>query len=312
MSPQIVAFNVTSRCNLHCRHCYNNSGSGNGRDLSPGELLRIAGQIAELQPRQICLCGGETMLCPVLFDIIDCLRPHTGKLSMVSNGWLIDQTMAEKLVDSGIDSMQISLDGAFPWQHDSLRGVSGAFSRAVRAITCLREAGLPQLMTALIPNKMNVGCVEDYFQLCISLGVARIRFMPMLPLGRGREEGGRLLPEAGEMFRFGRMLSHCREKYAQHIYAEWDDPVGSSHYLYKLAALRKQPVSLCIDADGTVRLDMYLSFPVGNLCETDLEHIWHQQIPAGWQRPEVKECIESLQQMDDFSKCSFSWREEAK
>lgn len=312
MRPQIVAFNVTSRCNLRCRHCYNDSGSGRSRDLSAGELLRIAGQIAALQPRQVCLCGGETMLCPALFDIIACLRPHTGKLSMVSNGWLIDRPMAEKLVASGIDNMQISLDGARPWQHDSLRGVSGAFGRAAAAIACLREAGLPQLMTALIPNRMNVRCVEEYFRLCISLGVSRIRFMPMLPLGRGREDGGMLLPDAGEMFRFGRLLSRCREKYAAEIQAEWDDPVGSSHYLYKLAALRKQPVSLCIDADGTVRLDMYLSFPVGNLCEMDLETVWKQRIPAGWQRPEVKACIESLRQMGDFSQCSFSWREDAK
>ena len=310
MGPQIVAFNITSRCNLRCRHCYNDSGSGRQRDLPAEALLGIAEEIRDLQPRQVCLCGGEPLLCPALFEIIACLRPHTEGLSLVSNGWCIDWEMAEKLVACGIDSIQISLDGASPWQHDSLRGIAGAFHRAVRAITYLKKAGLPQVLTSLIPNRMNVRCVEDYFGLCGVLGVDRIRFMPLLALGRGRQEMGELLPGAGEMFAFGRMFSRCRERYADRLQAEWDDPVGSSHYLYKFAVAQKKPVSLCIEADGTVKLDMYMSFPVGNLKKTPLARLWQQEIPAAWQRPEVKECLENLQQMEDFSHLDFSWRVE--
>lgn len=306
MRPEIVAFNLTDRCNLRCRHCYNDSGGGAGRDLPPGELLRIAGEIARLEPAGVCLCGGEPLLSPVLFEVIACLRPHVGSLSMVSNGWLMDRDMAEKIAACGVDNVQISLDGAEPWQHDSLRGAAGSFERACRAVRYLRQSGLPQVAVSLIPNPLNIRCLEQYFSLCIFLGAQLIRCMPLLPLGRGA--GVALTPSSEEMFRFCRDFCRCREAYAREIRAEWDNPVGSVRYLYRLGALRRRPFALTVNSDGTVLLDLYLSFAAGNLREMSLESIWREQIPAAWQRQEVRECVERLEQVQDFSEMSFSWR----
>ena len=100
--PIMVSFDTTQLCNLRCVHCFNNSGDqAPNPDLPREQRLDIARQIAEMHPFNVCMCGGESLCCSDLFDIMDVLRPHVGKLSMVSNGFLMTSEMARRLVEHG-------------------------------------------------------------------------------------------------------------------------------------------------------------------------------------------------------------------
>ena len=140
--PIMVSFDITQRCNLRCVHCFNNSGDqAPNADMPRDTKLAIARQVAEMHPFNVCLCGGECLCSPELFEIMDILRPHVAKLSMVSNGWLISKKMAKQLAEHGLDLAQISIDGANAWQHDSFRGVMGSFERATAAVRNLKTTG---------------------------------------------------------------------------------------------------------------------------------------------------------------------------
>lgn len=307
--PKLVAFDLTTRCNLHCIHCYNESGRAYTDELTKEEMHRVVEELARLQPVQVCLCGGEPLLSPYLFQVIERLRFHVGRLAMVSNGFFIDAEMAERLVAAGVSTVQISLDGAEAWQHDSFRGMTGAFDRAIQAIQQLKRAGMKQVAVSLIPNQLNLDSLEAYFSLCSSLGVDIVRMMPMLPSGRGgRLAAQRLALDASGQFQCCRSIERARQQYADISIIEWTDPVASVQWLWKVSRKSDCPLSFSLKADGWVALDSYLPFVVGNVRDTALEALYGKRLSDAWKSSAVQHCVESIHCVNDFAAINpFVW-----
>ena len=302
MRGEIKAFSldVTSRCNLRCAHCYNESGADTADSLTHEELLRTAGEIAEFHPESVCLCGGEPLMLEGILEIMDVLRTGTGSLSMVSNGLRITQETARELKAHGLDAIQISLDGAFAWQHDSLRGRRGAFAGAVRAVRVLKEAGIRQVFVSMIPNILNYGTMEAYFRLCVSLDISLLKFMPFMPMGRGKSVGRSLMLDEEEMFRFQRQLSGLKELYGDHLTVEWDDPVRSARFLCERLQSGLPPLILCVTAGGDVRTDVYAPVRLGNVREGSLTEICARGMEEARREGRFLEILRRLHGMDDL------------
>lgn len=273
--PEMVSIDVTSACNLCCAHCYNDSGDGHRGDMDDDTLLRAGRQIAELRPMNLCLCGGEP-LCrgEALFALIDIVRPAVGKVSMVSNGWALTGDVARRLKKSGVDAVQISLDGAKAWQHDTLRGALGSFDRAIAAIKHLQDAGISQISTAFLPNKLNWFSLEEYMNLCAGLGMTLIRTMPYLPSGRGRTVGRALMLEDGEYFSFCREISRLNLYYGEKIKIEWDDPLSLLFLMKRRAERGDRNIDMEIRATGHLAASTYLPIVVGDLRAHTLKEYW--------------------------------------
>lgn len=261
---ETVALNITSRCNLRCLHCYNGSGEDSRQDMDRAALLRAADALLSLKPFNLCLCGGEPLCCPDLLPLLDYLHTRVPRISMVTNGFALDEAWARTLAAHGANAVQVSLDGAYAWQHDSLRGVAGSFDRAVKAIRALKSANIEQVVCAILPNRLNVDSLEEYVQLCISLGVDIIRAMPFLPSGRGRSMGRPLMLDEEGYFRFRRSLWRLSQRYGSRIRIEWDDPL---HVIIsmpgRMGTEEKEPM-LEIRADGQLALTSYLPILMGD------------------------------------------------
>ncbi len=302
--PELVAFDVTARCNLRCVHCYNDSGAGEA-DMPPPAMLETARQITRLRPLNVCLCGGEPLCCPCLTDIIDVLRPGVGKISMVSNGWFIDAEMAKSLAAHGLDAVQISLDGAFAWQHDSLRGVAGSFNRAVNALLHLREAGIDQVFTSFVPNKLNHGTMPEYALLCKELGVDIVRAMPYLPMGRGKTIGQGLALNEQEYFVFCRQLRRLRGAFGASPLIEWSDPLSHIRLMPERAGRGSRSIDMEIRANGDLAVSNYLPVVVGNTRSHTLEEYWKAGYGRIWAEPwliSLAKGVETLCDLERFAR----------
>lgn len=61
--PLNIMWDVTNKCNLNCKHCYNRSGKGRlYNDLDDTEMINVIPGIIALSPRVVCFCGGEPLL----------------------------------------------------------------------------------------------------------------------------------------------------------------------------------------------------------------------------------------------------------
>ncbi|NMB77758.1 MAG: radical SAM protein [Methanomicrobiales archaeon] len=185
--PRIISWNVTLRCPLACSHCYVDAGGREAaRVLSTGEAIRVLDGINKTGSPVVVLSGGE----PLMRDDLDEIARYGTKLGLRmvlgTSGYFLNPGRAEQLKASGIRAAAISLDAATPQEHDALRGVSGSWERAVRAIRSCRDAGIAvQInMTSLRPD---AGDVESVVRLGKELGVRDYQVFFPVPTGRARD-----------------------------------------------------------------------------------------------------------------------------
>lgn len=308
--PIMISFDITQRCNLRCVHCFNNSGDqAPNEDMSRKARLDIARQVAEMKPFNVCMCGGECLCSPELFEIMEILRPNVAKLSMVSNGFLLNESMARQLAGHGLDLAQISIDGANAWQHDSFRGVQGSFERATAAVRNLRAAGVSTVDVSLVPNRLNYKSLEEYAELCCSLGVNQVRLMPFLPSGRGRSVGRSLMLDAEQYFEFCRTLERLEKTYRGRLLFQWGDPIDHMRRMPCNASQGVRSYSMEIKANADLTLSTYLPVLVGNCTRHTLREYWDGGYKEMWGKEQLTRYtaqIRNIYDLETFEPAPYS------
>lgn len=162
-SLRYLEFQITDRCNLHCRHCY--VGDGFHQDIPFSKIVKVLREFEEIQGLRLLLSGGEPLLHPDFWKINNLLRNHEFRSVLLSNGTLINKENAKRL---RVHEVQISLDG-MKEGHESVRG-EGTFEKALTAIESLREAGIRVSVATMIHRK-NLGEFEKLESLIRSLEI---------------------------------------------------------------------------------------------------------------------------------------------
>ncbi len=183
--PLVLSYNVTRECNMKCSHCYINATDKKLEDeLTTQEAKALIDQIHQVSSPLLILSGGEPLLRPDIFELIEYGSKKGLKMGLGSNGYLIDDSVAKKLKDAGIATVSISLDSNIPAQHDEFRGVTGAWEKAVNACKVLRNNGvLVQVNTTLTHDNYNQ--IDDIMTLAESIGVENFHLFFLVPTGRG-------------------------------------------------------------------------------------------------------------------------------
>ena len=142
---QEVFWECTLRCNLNCLHCGSDCRKEEmPQDMPFSDFARVLDQIVlENEPSKIMIIttGGEPL---VRKDIVECGREITRRgfiWGMVSNGMLLDTLKLQQLINAGLKTIAISLDG-FESEHNWMRGYGNSFCRAVNAIKALTNSDI--------------------------------------------------------------------------------------------------------------------------------------------------------------------------
>ena len=298
--PLLVAFDVTSVCNFHCIHCFNNSGKKLENELSNEEALTVAMQIADMSPMTVCLCGGEPLLRKNIIEIIETISKSAGTVHMVSNGFLVDEKNIHSLKNAGLTMLQISLDGYNAIQHDTIRGFAGAFEKAINAINCAKKANL-NIATAFAPNKTNYRTIKRYLDLCQSLGVSTARFMPLIPMGRGNSMGSLLL-SADEYVEIQLLLKEeMNVRRNSGFVIEWGDPLDHFFRVPNNAKIGFNTYSMEIKADGSLVISAYIPVVVGNVRKHSLKAYWDAGYDKIWENAKFLEFIKDIENIYDIN-----------
>ncbi len=183
--PRLVFWELTTGCNLRCIHCRASASElMSPDDLTYGECCRIIDEIAEFAPLILVLSGGEPLWRRDVFDIAKRARSKNIRVALATNGTLVDEAMAHRIKESGIERVSISLDGADRGTHDTFRGHSGAFDAAVYGLKCLKQVGLSTQINATI-SQHNVHQLPQLLNLALSLGVDAFHLFLLVPVGCG-------------------------------------------------------------------------------------------------------------------------------
>jgi len=186
---QLVAWEVTRSCNLHCSHCRASATGGNyANELSTEESLRLIDQIREAGNPIIILTGGEPLARSDVYSIAGYARSKGLRVVMGSNGTLVTPQIAARLKASGLARVSVSLDFPTPGLQDSFRGQQGAFAAALAGIRNIREAGIEVQVNCTL-TKLNIAYLDDLLALALHEGAVAFHPFFLVPTGRGKGLG---------------------------------------------------------------------------------------------------------------------------
>jgi radical SAM protein with 4Fe4S-binding SPASM domain len=186
--PTFVQLRVTNLCNLRCKMCgqwgdtgvfreHKEDGATDGeaerarireliglrRQLALADYVRLLDELAPHRPI-VSLFGGEPFLYPEILPLVRAIKARGLVATVITNGWHLERH-ARELVEAGMDSIAVSIDGP-PSVHDRIRGRESSFERAaagVRAVAHWRRAlgrALPVQMAILPVTELNAPDVE--------------------------------------------------------------------------------------------------------------------------------------------------------
>ena len=196
--PRIVAFEVTDRCVLKCRHCRAAATEAGVDPLDTDACKNILRGLADYNKCIVIFTGGEPMMRDDLIELVAYCRAIGLRAVMATCGYHLTAETVSQLKDAGLLSISFSLDGKDAATHDAFRQVPGAFEMTLRAVERVRECGMRfQFNTTL--TTLNAGQIDAIAQLAVDQGADCWNPFVLVPVGRGDEIRDLLLaPDAYE------------------------------------------------------------------------------------------------------------------
>ena len=181
----------TLRCNLSCRHCGSDCHQEAGRrDMPLADFLRVLDSIKpHVDPHKtmIVVTGGEPLMRLDLEQCGQAFYEREFPWGFVTNGLALTPQRLDRLINSGLRAVTVSLDGFEP-EHNYMRGNKKSFANAVTAIQALinrQEHLVFDVVTCV--SARTFAELPKLKEFLIALGVKRWRVFTIFPHGRAAE-----------------------------------------------------------------------------------------------------------------------------
>ncbi len=285
-APICLTWELTYACNLACVHCLSSSGRRDPRELSPAEARGVVDELADLQVFYVNIGGGEPMLRPDFFDLVEYAVARRVGVKFSTNGSRITAEGARRLARLDYLDVQISLDGADAPTNDAVRG-EGSYRVARQAMDHLAAAGFGAFKLSVVVTRHNAVQLDALAALAAGYG-AQLRLTRLRPAGRGADSWDELHPTADQQRDLYRWLT------------ERPDVLTGDSFFHLSALGESLPgLNLCgagrvvclIDPVGDVYACPFTinpEFLAGNLRGSGFTHLWrHAPLFADLRRPQA-------------------------
>jgi radical SAM protein with 4Fe4S-binding SPASM domain len=173
-SPLFLQVEPTIYCNLECSFCINPFLPRTRTSMTADKFERILDEVPSTT--KISLVGiGESFMNKELFEIIRRAKARGLAIGTTSNGTILTDKILKDLIDSNLDWLNFSIDGATKETYERLRP-GATFEKMLanirRIVTTLKEHGrTPDLAIWFLSNAENIRELPDMVPLVQSLGI---------------------------------------------------------------------------------------------------------------------------------------------
>jgi GeoRSP system radical SAM/SPASM protein len=281
-APLTINWAVTNRCNFKCRHCY--SRTDPSEELSGNTLFACIEKIVKAGVLSINFGGGEPLLRRDLLEIAAFASRKGLRVSMNSNGFLIDLERAKSLKAAGFSKVGISLDSHVPDVHDRFRGIPGSHRKAAAALAYLRDAGIKTSISTVI-CRINHTAIQELIELAREQGALQLNFHNFKCSGLGYSNKDELDLSAAEWKEFYQGAMKAKQQ-VKGIEISLDDPIIASLGMKTgTVSLVKGSVcgklSLNIKSNGDITPCGFMPVVIGNIARDELKEVWYDSPVLG-------------------------------
>jgi MoaA/NifB/PqqE/SkfB family radical SAM enzyme len=198
--PTFVQLRVTNLCNLRCKMCgqWGDTGIfradgfsasatdgekersrireliGLKRQLALSDYVRLLDEIAPSHPI-ISLFGGEPFLYPDILPLVREVKKRGLTCTVITNGGRLEE-YARELVEAGIDSIAVSIDGP-PQVHNRIRGQHDSYEKAVAGVRAV--AAWRKKLGRVLPMQLAILPITELNLESIAPAVEELRKLPL-------------------------------------------------------------------------------------------------------------------------------------
>lgn len=124
--PLYVKIKINYGCNLKCEMCKHWRETREA-PIAMERFKQVITELGELGCKKIHFSGGEPMLRPQLPDLVAHATDLGMRVTLTTNGTLIDKEKAKALITAGLRGVNVSIDSPIRKVHEKVRGVEGSF-----------------------------------------------------------------------------------------------------------------------------------------------------------------------------------------
>ncbi len=177
----------TNICNLDCRTCMRNVWDEPPGRMEDETFQRILAGIRQVTPRPTVFFGGfgEPLSHPEILTMISQAAATGAAVELITNGILLDESMAAGLLKAGLDTLWVSIDGATPQSYDDVR-LGAALPRVIenlqrwRSLRAQAYWSTAQLGIAFVAMQRNLHELPEVIRLGTHLGASRFSISNVL------------------------------------------------------------------------------------------------------------------------------------
>ena len=151
--PLSGTIEVSRRCPLDCRHCYNNlpmnDVAAREAELTTAEHARLVDEIVDEGCLWLLYSGGEIFARRDFLDIYTHAKRRGLFLTLFTNGMLVNERIADHLAEYKPFGVEITLYGATRETYEAMTRVPGSYDRVLRGIDLLVERHIPLSLKAM-------------------------------------------------------------------------------------------------------------------------------------------------------------------
>ena len=131
VGPFKILWFLNYKCNARCRFCNRWKEKSDRLEVDTATVKNALNDLAKKGSYALSLSGGEPLLRKDIFEIIKHAKSKGfGLINLDTNALLLER-YAEKLIDTGLDTIYVSLDSPIAEKHDWFRGVNGCYDKAI-------------------------------------------------------------------------------------------------------------------------------------------------------------------------------------
>ena len=283
-APVRASLDVTYACDLRCIHCRTNTGEIpvhiRKHMLTIDQLKEVMLELDAMGTFEITLTGGEPTIRKGFWSLIDVVPDlDVSTVTLITNAANHSSSQLDRIVDSGIDSIRVSIDGTRE-MFEKIR-LADSYDQVIANSIYLNErvSSFKVLTTVMKTNLGNVFSLTDALRRA---GIRRQDYILVRAHGRGGRN--RLLLTEEETMSLHAAVEEFRERvpaveFDLNLNAPYLVPGRASRPIEDVVMFpyRVRDSSIAISATGDVTMSrLYSSKPLGNIKDKPIGEIWRE------------------------------------
>ena len=291
---------VTSDCNLRCKHCYNwwkhAEATVPARASYRKAFALLEWLIRHTTAERVVFSGGEPTLSERFEELALHAKVNGLRVTVITNGNGSRRTY-EALARMGVDMMEFSVLSAREETHDGITGVRGSWRRLMEALRLTLERGV-KVVPVTVVTALNAEGVAECVRTLHGLGLRRFMVNRYNIGGEGLNQARSLSPDRKTLRRVFREVDELAGLLSLDVVSGVCtphcllDPAEYPHIRFGNCSPEVYNHPLTFDLDGNVRMCNHSPKVLGNIYRQPLQEVLFSDYACSWNSTQATFCGE--------------------